>query len=490
MAALRQPRHDARRARRPSAAFKTYVSAPVTPASLCRDTYAALQSSQTGTARALRLADRPRCQPQPTASRPEPDTAARRHGGAVHTERRPRRARVSPASRFRHLIAAISLALARMRSGLFLPLFDALADPAIVARLSAEAEEAGWARRLRLGQPALAGSRGRRGRPVDHAGGDRDGDRANPARPDGHATRPAPTGQGRPGNGDARPAQRRPADARRRPGQRPVRRASTRSLARSSTTGDAQAMLDESLEILTAAWSGEPVHHRGEHYTVDGMRFLPRPVQRPGVPVWVAGSTASQGPCAGRPGYEGFFPVDLEHPEQLAEIVADLAALRREAGRDPASLTTSSSHCRPAAIRRLTPPPAPPGGSSSSHGMRYRSTRCALRSATALPPPHDVPRGGAGASASVVGRPARSEFWRRAGRRATEQARRALGRPGLRGAVDRRRERPAALDRPCQSERGVPAVVCVACSASNALTTAGANCVPAVGVQFGEGFGA
>ena len=46
-------------------------------------------------------------------------------------------------------------------------------------------------------------------------------------------------------------------------------------------------MLDESLEILTAAWSGEPVHHRGQHYTVDGMRFLPRPLQRPGVPVWV-----------------------------------------------------------------------------------------------------------------------------------------------------------------------------------------------------------
>jgi hypothetical protein len=30
-----------------------------------------------------------------------------------------------------------------MRSGLFLPIFDELADPAIVARLSAEAEEAG-----------------------------------------------------------------------------------------------------------------------------------------------------------------------------------------------------------------------------------------------------------------------------------------------------------------------------------------------------------
>ena len=31
-----------------------------------------------------------------------------------------------------------------MRSGLFIPLFDALAGPAVVARLSAEAEEAGW----------------------------------------------------------------------------------------------------------------------------------------------------------------------------------------------------------------------------------------------------------------------------------------------------------------------------------------------------------
>ena len=31
-----------------------------------------------------------------------------------------------------------------MRSGLFLPLFDELANPALVADLAAEAEEAGW----------------------------------------------------------------------------------------------------------------------------------------------------------------------------------------------------------------------------------------------------------------------------------------------------------------------------------------------------------
>jgi hypothetical protein len=36
------------------------------------------------------------------------------------------------------------VAFARMRSGLFLPLFDELADPALVARLAGEAEEVGW----------------------------------------------------------------------------------------------------------------------------------------------------------------------------------------------------------------------------------------------------------------------------------------------------------------------------------------------------------
>jgi len=64
-------------------------------------------------------------------------------------------------------------------------------------------------------------------------------------------------------------------------------------------------MLDESLQIVTAAWSAEPVHHRGQHDTIDGVQFLPRPVQRPGVPVWVAGFAGNAKPlrraAGGRP---------------------------------------------------------------------------------------------------------------------------------------------------------------------------------------------
>ena len=40
-------------------------------------------------------------------------------------------------------------------------------------------------------------------------------------------------------------------------------------------------MLDEALDVLAAAWSGEPVQHHGRHYVVDGMSFLPRPFSAP-----------------------------------------------------------------------------------------------------------------------------------------------------------------------------------------------------------------
>jgi alkanesulfonate monooxygenase SsuD/methylene tetrahydromethanopterin reductase-like flavin-dependent oxidoreductase (luciferase family) len=95
-------------------------------------------------------------------------------------------------------------------------------------------------------------------------------------------------------------------------------------------------MLDEALEILEAAWSGRLVRHRGEHYTVDAMRFLPRPVQRPGIPIWVAGYYGKSRPLRRAARYQGFFPVGLEQPDQLAEVVAGLDRLRREEGRDAA----------------------------------------------------------------------------------------------------------------------------------------------------------
>lgn len=92
------------------------------------------------------------------------------------------------------------------------------------------------------------------------------------------------------------------------------------------------AMTDETLEILRTAWSGEPVRHQGTHHTVDDVTFLPRPVQRPGVPVWIAGFPGKVRPMRRAARHDGYFPVNLSGPDELADAVAAVQALR-----DPAA---------------------------------------------------------------------------------------------------------------------------------------------------------
>ena len=218
-----------------------------------------------------------------------------------------------------------------LRSGLFLPLFDELADPATVARLSFEAEGAGWHGlfvwdHVRWPEPVLAVA-------------------------DPWITLAAVatvTERVRLGPMVTPLARRRPVKVARETATLDqlsggrltlgVGLGSDRFAGEYSITGEELddrrrgQMLDESLDILAAAWSGEPVHHRGDHYTVDSMRFLPRPVQRPGVPVWVAGFYGNPRPLRRAARYQGFIPVNLEHPDQLAQIVADLTELRQAAG--------------------------------------------------------------------------------------------------------------------------------------------------------------
>src|SRR5438270_5205578 len=47
----------------------------------------------------------------------------------------------------------------------------------------------------------------------------------------------------------------------------------------------------ESLEILKLAWSGEPFSYGGQIFTIPEVVVRPRPVQRPGIPLWLGGTT-------------------------------------------------------------------------------------------------------------------------------------------------------------------------------------------------------
>jgi alkanesulfonate monooxygenase SsuD/methylene tetrahydromethanopterin reductase-like flavin-dependent oxidoreductase (luciferase family) len=222
----------------------------------------------------------------------------------------------------------------RMRSGLYLPLFDPLADPAVVAHLAGQAEEAGW-------DGFFVWDHIRWREPVEAVGDTQVTLAAIVAATERIRFGPLVTPLAR-----RRPAKvaRETAALDRLSGGRltfGVGLGGDDFAGEYSITGEEldehrrARMLDESLEILVAAWSGEPVRHHGEHYTVDAMRFLPRPLQQPRVPIWVAGIAGRPKPMRRAARYDGFFPMHLESADQLAEIVARVGALREEAGHTP-----------------------------------------------------------------------------------------------------------------------------------------------------------
>jgi alkanesulfonate monooxygenase SsuD/methylene tetrahydromethanopterin reductase-like flavin-dependent oxidoreductase (luciferase family) len=69
-------------------------------------------------------------------------------------------------------------------------------------------------------------------------------------------------------------------------------------------------LLDERLSRLTEFWAGG---------------FQPRPVQRPRIPVWVAGRWPKRRPLARALKWDGFFPIELPGPEALAELAGEIA---------------------------------------------------------------------------------------------------------------------------------------------------------------------
>ena len=86
-------------------------------------------------------------------------------------------------------------------------------------------------------------------------------------------------------------------------------------------------LLDEGLDVLAGLWSGEPFAYAGKHLTVDKVRFTPTPVQRPRIPVWVAGVLPAPGPIARAARWDGFVPITYEGGRLTRPAPADIAAV-------------------------------------------------------------------------------------------------------------------------------------------------------------------
>jgi probable F420-dependent oxidoreductase len=91
---------------------------------------------------------------------------------------------------------------------------------------------------------------------------------------------------------------------------------------------------EESVDILRLCWAGEPFSFRGKHYTLEDVQVRPRPLQRPGPPLWIGASVPAAARRAGRvaDGFVGTPSTSLENATRLADIYRHAA---REAGREP-----------------------------------------------------------------------------------------------------------------------------------------------------------
>jgi alkanesulfonate monooxygenase SsuD/methylene tetrahydromethanopterin reductase-like flavin-dependent oxidoreductase (luciferase family) len=112
--------------------------------------------------------------------------------------------------------------------------------------------------------------------------------------------------------------------------------------------------LDESLQILTGLWSGEPFGFAGTHYRFEPMAFRPTPIQRPRVPIWVVGAWPSERSMARAARYDGVLPNVVGggqlSPATIAEMRAWLAERRElDAFEIVVEGTTSPSDRRAAA---------------------------------------------------------------------------------------------------------------------------------------------
>ena len=92
--------------------------------------------------------------------------------------------------------------------------------------------------------------------------------------------------------------------------------------------------LDEGLAIISGLWAGEPFSFHGKHYQVSDVRFVPRPIQSPRIPIWIAGQWPYRRPFRRAARWDGIYVMTLKAngerltPEEIRVMVAYVKAHR------------------------------------------------------------------------------------------------------------------------------------------------------------------
>ncbi len=111
--------------------------------------------------------------------------------------------------------------------------------------------------------------------------------------------------------------------------------------AMGSAFEDRGAISDEAIAIMKELWTKEDPSFQGKYHRFSGMKFTPKPVQKPHIPIVIGGASRAAIRRAARSGTT-WHPTALA-PEALAEGMDYLKEQAVKAGRDPSEISVSVS---------------------------------------------------------------------------------------------------------------------------------------------------
>jgi probable F420-dependent oxidoreductase len=99
------------------------------------------------------------------------------------------------------------------------------------------------------------------------------------------------------------------------------------------------ARVNEAIDVVRALWRDSPATFHGRFASFEGVSLDPKPVQKPGPPIWIGGRSDAALARAGRQG-DGWMSYAVQ-PDRYAQSLAKIRAAAEGAGRSPDGFVAS-----------------------------------------------------------------------------------------------------------------------------------------------------
>ena len=100
------------------------------------------------------------------------------------------------------------------------------------------------------------------------------------------------------------------------------------------------SLTNESIRVMKELWTNQAPSYHGGRWNFDDLRFSPKPVQQPHIPLWIGGSSPGALRRAARLG-DGWHPSGVA-PGEYATGKKLISEMAEQAGRDPNELAWSA----------------------------------------------------------------------------------------------------------------------------------------------------